>query len=373
MNEEQKTNYWLKREGEELLQQMIFTHVCGECGSPLITPWDPEKNKIVLVCARDHSHKGYTKDRRDPIIERFNRMRGTVASDEVIDSEIANYQNQEQERRARKMNKEHLDETQEKALAPYYGVPHLTTGQAGMIADTLWPDAPLVERMKSAIICATYGLNPLMKHLYLVKFDTKHGPEWTPILAISATRLIASRKTLYSYLDGPRMMLAEEQERILGETDPEKWWAITIIRDERGNAAPGYGNYPKATVPYGSDKGNTAQNMAMIRSERNAFDRLLPGEMPEGVETMDLQYLPAGTKEQPLRVAPPLATTNDMSTEAQRKKIFASSKQMGYTNGEVHDIIKANYGIESTKNLTKDQASKLIEMIESGQGLPATK
>lgn len=373
MNEAERAEYYRKREEEEQLQKMVFTHVCSECGGALVTPWDPDQKAVVLRCGIHREHQGFIKI-GDPVIERFNRMRGTgIASDEVIDEEITSYQKQEQERRAKKMVNEKLGNEQEKALAPYYGVARLTTDQAGMIADTLWPAAPLVERMKAAMICATYGLNPLAKHLYLVEFKGKESSTWAPLLAIGATRLIASRKTKYSYLDGPRMMTAEEQERVLGVADPTKWWAITIIRDERGNAAPGYGNWPKNTPPYGSDKGNTPQNMAFIRSERNAFDRLLPGEMPEGIETMELQYLPSAQAGPQLEPGAPPVMTSDMSTEAQRRKIFASSKQMGYTNGEVHDIIRSKFSIGSTKDLTKDQASQLIEMLERGEGLPATK
>jgi len=37
-------------------------------------------------------------------------------------------------------------------------------------------------------------------------------------------------------------------------------------------------------------KGNTKANMAFIRSERNALDRLFAGEMPQGVEIIDEEY-----------------------------------------------------------------------------------
>ena len=64
-----------------------------------------------------------------------------------------------------------------------------------------------------------------------------------------------------------------------------------------------------------------------------------------------------------------------MATEAQRKKIFATAKQMwGGTSEEVnatlHDIILKKYQTEHTSDLTKKQASELIEFIESGQGVP---
>lgn len=53
-----------------------------------------------------------------------------------------------------------------------------------------------------------------------------------------------------------------------------------------------------------------------------------------------------------------------LATDAQRKKIFACAKQMGYGEDEVKAIIKEKWGIESTNELAKSQASELIGMIE---------
>jgi len=110
-------------------------------------------------------------------------------------------------------------------------------------------------------------------------------------MGIGATRLIASRNRKYSYKDGTRLMTEEDQIRIFAEIDKSKIWAITVLKDEYGNEAPGYGNWPRDKEPYGADKGNTKANMAMIRSERQAFDRLCPGEMPQGVDVIDAEYI----------------------------------------------------------------------------------
>ncbi len=63
------------------------------------------------------------------------------------------------------------------------------------------------------------------------------------------------------------------------------------------------------------------------------------------------------------------ATNTNLCTEPQRKKIYASSQQMGYTEQKVKDILGEKFGVASTKELTKKQASDLIEMIEKGIGL----
>lgn len=56
----------------------------------------------------------------------------------------------------------------------------------------------------------------------------------------------------------------------------------------------------------------------------------------------------------------------DLVTEPQLKKIWAASKQMGYEEGDMKLIIRARYGKESSKDLTKKEASELIEKIEAG-------
>ncbi len=178
-------------------------------------------------------------------------------------------------------------------LAKYQGAVTLSQEQATEILTTVWPKAPEVEVWKAATICRQYGLNPLMKHLFLVCFNEgKANESWVPILGIKATRLMARRKIRFSYLeDTPRVMTKEEQERIFGIHEPEKLWVITKLRDGLGNEASGYGWYAKNASPYGSDKGNTAFNMASYRSERQAIDRLCPDTLPPDIDVMDEAFI----------------------------------------------------------------------------------
>lgn len=54
----------------------------------------------------------------------------------------------------------------------------------------------------------------------------------------------------------------------------------------------------------------------------------------------------------------------DMVTEPQRRKIFALSKERGYTHEQVKDYIFHLFVKDSTKDLTKDEASQVIDTIE---------
>ena len=189
------------------------------------------------------------------------------------------------------------------ALRPLSSVARLTQDQAMQILDTIWPDAPRIEKLKAAMLCHDYRLNPLKKHVALIKFkNTKNGDyDWVTVTSIDVDRLAASRRGRYAYIDNtPRIMSQKEQEIIFGKVDPALTWAICKLKDTKGGEVVGYGNWPKGKDPYGTDKGNTALNMAFIRAERQALRKLFPSEMPsdiEGIETMDAEFIPDDAKD----------------------------------------------------------------------------
>lgn len=59
----------------------------------------------------------------------------------------------------------------------------------------------------------------------------------------------------------------------------------------------------------------------------------------------------------------------ELVSEVQRRKIFVAAKGMGVSDDDLKAIIKRRYGKDHTKDLTKKEASELIEKIESGSTL----
>lgn len=263
----------------EKLYELRQLNKCLACGGILNVFLDQERGKAFLACndwPRSH-HEGIERE-----ASRYERE-GLAALNIPTRREIM------------------AEQIGEKAISlmKYEGVISLTRVQAMEILKTIWPRAPEVEVLKAALICQQYGLNPLMKHLYLIPFKRREkgmiiGEDWAVVLGINTPRLLAQRRHHYSYLDlSPRLMNTEEQMKILGELDDSRIWAITKIKDlDTGAEVMGIGSWPKDEVPYGAEKGNTKLNMACIRSERQALDRQYPGEMPQGVEVIDEQYTP---------------------------------------------------------------------------------
>ena len=353
----QKVTY---EEGKEL----FHTRVCGECGAFLTHAWGGSLgiDGYVVFCTNNPHHQGFVK--QAPFQRKCFESDGTPV---IVGEDFTSQRRQEMT--------EELGEAKSTALAPFQGITALSRKDASLILRTIWPGAPDDAVLKAAITCAQYGLNPLMKHLFLVKFATKSGDKWEPILGITATRLIASRKTPYSYKDGPRMMTDEEQQSIFGEVDPNNFRAITVIEDAQGHQAPGYGLWPKDVEPYGVDKGNSKSNMAFKRSEKEAFDRLLPGEMPTGIEVMDTDFIEGDFKvveeekpktEKPKAKAPDWAKEGS-ATAAQVKAIFTIGKELGFDEETVKEKIMERCHLENFIDLSKEDASEIITEFQRAQ------
>lgn len=287
----------------EHLFELRKNNRCQECHGRLDVFMDFDRGKAFLACAewnRSH-HEGIEREAK-PLFEPNIPTRREIMTQEY-------------------------GEARTRALEKYVGVVSLTKVEAMEILKTIWPDAPAVEVLKAAMICHQYGLNPLMNHVFLIPFKRRQrgvvvGEDWVTVLGIKVNRLLAQRRHNYSYLDmTPRRMTDEEQKKIMGEVDDTKIWAITKIKDMDTHAeAMGIGSWPKDEVPYGSEKGNTKLNMASIRSERQALDRQYPGEMPQGVEVVDEEYVAQ-------------ASTGEFITEA-RKEAEAVAEELKMGEGE---------------------------------------
>jgi len=189
---------------EEQLKEMVDTHRCNECGGMLLLAWGGYYgiDGYVLKCGSNSEHSTIAP-----------RSRTAVKAEETYQESI---------RRQMAMAEEH-GAAKTTALAKYMGVVSLTQTEAHEILVTVFPDAPKEEITKAMILCAGYGLNPLMKHVFLIPFNKGTAKEtWVTVLGIKAKRLLASRRASYSYVDHlgiitPRVLKKEEQVSIFGE------------------------------------------------------------------------------------------------------------------------------------------------------------
>lgn len=278
-------------------EKFIIKNICGICGDGLGVAWGGSfgYSEYIIRCGTnvDHSQFGRRKSLKEEMTEKM--------ANEQVSAQPGN-------RALAKVPS---------AIQPLMNKLVLNQQEAITILRTLWNKAPDIEIKKAAAICALYRLNPLMKHLFLIPYEKKDKDgniietTWATVLGISATRLMASRKHRYSYMDGPRIMTEKERLNTFGEYDEIILAVIVRLKNDAGMEAPGYGFWPKTITyydkykkaevtkpnePKGTDKGNTMFNMASNRAERLAFGRLCPQDLPGAeIEVIDEQYqdLPA--------------------------------------------------------------------------------
>ena len=280
-----------EKQNERELEHIAATHVCAECLGLLVTPWDSTANQIVLRCGTNKAHIGHVKE--DPTLARFLLWRKSLADNgkdtTTLDAEIQAYLNKKHSRKEK-----HLT-TDATALQQYQERGLISEQQALAIIRTTpgWSRAPENVVRRAAMVCRDYKLYPGI-HVFLLVFGKGTDKEsWVAAFGIKTNRLLASRKKPYKYIDGPRIASEEEaRAHYLDEYDSILIYAYCKLEGLDGSTAEGWGTWPKADKVYGADKGNSKANMAEIRAERRALDRLCPGEMPSGFEIVDEQYVP---------------------------------------------------------------------------------
>jgi len=340
--------YYPEDTSDKNLKKLIRDNVCSMCGRDLRLFLDRDTKQTYIACPTP-GHEGIVREYIPSQIEE-NSYKGGI-------------------RRMEQVRQEHGPD-KARALVKYQAVTSLTQKDAMEIMETIWPDAPLPDKKAAALLCAGYNLNPLMNHVFLIKFNKKKdgriiGAEWARVLGIKAKRLISSRQGAVQYLDmSPRIMTEEEQIKAWGKVDNANVCFMTHLRDAKSGAeAYGFGKWPKMSEPYGTDKGNSKENMSAIRSESQALDRLRPGEMPTGVAIADEQYVDTDYK---IEVSEEVEPVVELATKEILNDLYRVAQDKGWEINAVTAIIINDYGKATSKELTILEASDLLAKLEAG-------
>ena len=111
----------------------------------------------------------------------------------------------------------------------------------------------------------------------------------------------------------------------------------------------------------GMDAGDKAVYKAMTGAfkyaQRQTF--MIPtGDDPDKVSSDELVGRNNRYEQKPPEQVP------NRATQSQLNKIYALAREVGYTPEQMRDLIGSEFGRESSKELTKKEASKLIDMLE---------
>jgi hypothetical protein len=200
------------------------------------------------------------------------------------------------------------------------------------------------------------GFGPVysMTKIYIVKGK----------IAVSAETLgaMVKRSGRYDYA----VKKLDDEECILFFTDngKEAYTSKFTMGDAKraGIISPGSGweKWPRAML----------MSKALSQGARIVCPHVIAGVYTP--EDMGLEAELEGEYKQPEVIVteiPAEQPTVEMCTDAQRKKIFASGKQMDYSEDDIKRIITIRYETDHTTNLTKKEASELIEAIAAGKNV----
>jgi ssDNA-binding Zn-finger/Zn-ribbon topoisomerase 1 len=270
---------------KDQIRRIRINQVCKECGSMLAEYLNVETGETYMACSHNENHQGTAREYRPPIGFSIDKTRKELEKS--------------------------MTEQKANQLIKYAGQTNLSEVQAKEIITTMFPKAEGASPMevwKALKLCTQYGLNPIMKHLFLIPFwnnkDKKH--DYVCVQGISSNRLIAARKHNWSFLDDtPRMATAQEAKKHYGDLydGDNKYYFIAKGRDVTTNSEKeGWAEWSKFTTdkdgnpvknePYGTEKGNSITNMGCIRAERNFLDKMYPADMPMlNIPVVDERYV----------------------------------------------------------------------------------
>lgn len=231
--------------------------------------------------------------------------------------------------------------------------------------------ATMEEIAAFLIVANKYNLNPYIKEIYA--FPSKGGGI-IPIVGIDGFITILNRQEMY---DGMEVEFSEDEVTLEGAKQCPSWCEIRIFHKKRSKPTivrEYLDEVFRVTTYESAWKTHTKRMLrhkAMIQGIRIAFgitgiydpdeaERIIEAELVEPAKKPDVAEPQALTSQEP----PSQEPTIDLSTQPQQKAIHTlATKIWGKDQEKFAERLGADYGVESTKELTKDQAGKLIEKL----------
>ena len=323
----------------EEMKKVSKNHICAECGAFLTISFSNEKNCYALVCERFADHTGIRRLGRDPeVAEIRSKLKG-----EPIQMET---------KALTKLDPQAMMERVNQARFPQ--------------------DLTIADRQLIAKISIEYGLDPLFNELMIY--------QGRPYITIDSRRRKAQETGL---LDGINARPATKAEKVARRIPEEDYLFIAEVW-VKGASHPfeGVGRVRAEEttgdkhLPIVKDPAAQCEKRAEAQALRRAFH--LP--LPSFEEIVEGEFVVIGEKKEAPKskstalkgakdtTAPPKGRT---ITQPQRQKIWGDAEKMGYSETDVHALIKHKFGVKSVNDLSIAQASETIDAIQKGEGVPA--
>jgi len=310
---------------------------CAQCGSSLNIAWSAQKDCYMLRCGQSLEHNGvvpYGKDKE--LLEIANKLRGRP-----LPMETGALQ---------KLNTEQMLARVNQARFP--------------------KDLTTQDRQLMAKISIEYGLDPLFGELMIyqgrpyVTIDARRrkAQETGQLDGISARPATKAERTARQVAEVDYLFVAEVW--IKGASHSFEGWGTVRAAETKGSEH----------LPIVKDPAAMAEKRAEAQALRRAFHIPLPSyeEIIEG-EFRDITEEGEATESKSSHLKPgagPSAPpTKGTITQPQRQKIWGDADKMGYSEDDVHTVIRVRFSVKSINDLSIAQASTLIDMIGKGVGV----
>lgn len=225
------------------------------------------------------------------------------------------------------------------------------------------------------------GLDPLTKQIHFVKRRQKQADgSYIEVGAmqtgIDGFRVIAERAGKYAGQLGP-LWCGEDGEwhDVWLSPGPPAASKVGVIRSDFREAIWAVARYDGYVQKNSQDQPTPLwkkmpdlmlAKCAEALAIRKAFPQDLSGvythEEMQQADVIDIKPTSVSESRQETRSG---STQSDSVTEPQRKKIYATTKQLGMPEETVKALMAQRYNVESSKELTKAQASDFIEFLQN--------
>lgn len=256
------------------------------------------------------------------------------------------------------------------------------TQQVAVIQNQIAPGCSPSELALFAEVCSKTGLDPFTRQIYAIKRGNKMSIQ----TSIDGLRLIAQRTGEYAGQIGPYWCGMDGQWREVWLADDLPAAAkVGVMR--KGWAEPLFAVARMASYNQNQGLWRTMPDLMIAKvAESLALRRAFPAEMSGLYTKEEMDFLDNDAPAQRIQTAPTVAPSQtepvaadavidaetgeivqdvrtDRATDAQLRAINAKGRGLGLTHDELRAIGMEQFGVSSSRDLTREQASYFIDLL----------
>lgn len=247
-------------------------------------------------------------------------------------------------------------------LTPEIVKRYLVSGDADKVTDQ--------EIMMFLALCKYQRLNPFLREAYLIKYGnepativtgkdlfTKRAARNELCSGWQAGVIIRKKDGSLEYRNGTLVLDNEELVGGWAKVYRKDWKepleiSVSLREYERkrkdGTLQRNWREMPATMI----------RKVALVQALREAFS-----ETFQGMYAAEEMGVASSSDEEVIDIE--TTPTQELATEAQRKKIYTLAAKLGFSKEQMHTLMYERYGKSSSKELTKNEASDLIDYLEA--------